>query len=99
MTFKEKLDSLRARAKAIVTPESSEDDIKKSTDILGELDEIEKDFDAQSAENAKFKDTIVRMVTTQGSDKPPVNEEEGSKPISAEDLVNQMLAEQEKGGK
>ena len=55
MTFKEKLDSLRAKAKARIKPESSEEEINESNGILAELDEIEKDYEAQSQENAKFK--------------------------------------------
>ena len=100
MTFKEKLDALRALAKGGIKPESSEEEIAGVNDVVAKLDDIEKDYDALNEENAKFKDTIVRMVSTQGSNKPPVDEEQGSKPISAEDLVKQFQAEQEqKGGK
>ena len=96
MTFKEKLDSLRARAKARITPESSEDEVKAYNDILSELDEIEKEHNDVVAINGKYKDTIVNMVLTQGDGKPPVDDVEGAKPKGIDGLLAEFEAKQEK---
>lgn len=95
MNFKEKLDSLRARAKAQIKPESSEDEIKAYNEILSEIDEIEKEHNEVLSVNSKYKDTIVNMVLTQGDGKPPVSAEEESKPKGIDGLLAEFQAKQD----
>lgn len=98
MTFKERLDALRAEVKSRITSESSEEDIKKVNDTTAELDELEKEHNAVVAENAKFKDTIVKMVLQEGdSNQPPDDASGEAKPKSIEEIVAEELNKQ--GGK
>ena len=87
MTLKERLDSLRAKVKAKIKPETSAEELDELNGILGELDEIENEHNNVITENTKFKDTIVRMALTQGDGKTP-DEPEGSNPTD----MNQFLA-------
>ena len=80
MSFQEQLNSLREKIKGKIKPESTEEELGELNGILGELDEMEKSHNDLVTENAKFKDTIVKMVTTQGDDKPPQDDPSGSKP-------------------
>lgn len=96
MTIKETLNSLRARAKARITPESSEEQVEEYNSIIAELDAIEKEHNDVVALNGRYKSTIVDMVLNQGDSKTPVDESEGSKPKSIDELLADFQAKQEK---
>lgn len=96
MTFKEKLDSLRARAKTHITPESSEEEIKAYNDILKDIDDIEKEHNDIVEVNSKYKDTIVNMVLNQGDGKTPVDEIEGAKPKGLDGLLAEFQEKENK---
>ena len=98
MTFKERLDALREQVKAQIKPESSKEEIEKVNATSAELDELEKEHNAVVAENAKFKDTIVKMVLQEGDDNEPPDDASGeAKPKSIEEIVAEELNKQ--GGK
>ena len=95
MSFKERMKALKEKRKALIKPDMSEEDIKSINDDIAELDELEKAHDELVAENAKFKDTIVRMVTSEGNGKAPKDDSSGSKSMSIEEAIAQV----ENGGK
>ena len=97
MTFKERLDALRNQVKASLTPESSKEDIEKVNATTAELDELEKEHDVVVNENAKFKDTIVKMVLQEGDSKQPQDASGEATPKSIEEIVAEELNKQ--GGK
>ena len=96
MTFQEQITALKEKVKAKIKPESSEDEIKEINGLLAEMDSLEITHNELVTENAKFKDTIVRMVTNQGDGNKPRDDTDGSKPKTIEECVAEEL---EKGGK
>lgn len=96
MTFQEQITALKEKVKAKIKPESSEDEIQEINGLLAEMDSLETTHNELVAENAKFKDTIVRMVTNQGDGNKPKDDTDGSKPKTIEECVAEEL---EKGGK
>ena len=96
MTFKEKIASLKAKLQAKITAESTPEQLEEINGFSSELDEVETEHDTLVTENAKLKDTIVRMVSNQGDGKKPGNESGGSNPKTIEECVAEEL---EKGGK
>ena len=98
MNFKERLDALREQVKAQIKPESSKEEIEKVNATSAELDELEKEHNAVVAENAKFKDTIVKMVLQEGDGNEPPDDASGeAKPKTIEEIVAEELNKQ--GGK
>ena len=95
MTFQERIASLREKLKDKIKPESKKEELEEINGLIAELDDVEKDHNAVVAENAKFKDTIVKMVLKTGDGKEPEDESGGSKPKTIEECI----AEVEKGGK
>lgn len=96
MTFQEQITALKEKVKAKIKPESSEDEIQEINGLLAEMDSLETTHNELVTENAKFKDTIVRMVTNQGDGNKPRDDTDGSKPKTIEECVAEEL---EKGGK
>ena len=96
MTFKEKLESLRQQVKAKIKPESSKEEIDEVNVLNAQLDELETSYNEIVEENAKFRDTIVKMVTTEGNSDKPQDDPEDAKPKTIEEIVAEELA---KGGK
>ena len=96
MTFQEQITALKEKVKAKIKPESSEDEIQEINGLLAEMDSLETIHNELVTENAKFKDTIVRMVTNQGDGNKPRDDTDGSKPKTIEECVAEEL---EKGGK
>lgn len=95
MGFKEKLDSLRARAKAHIKPESTQEEIDGYNEIIKEIDDIEKEHNDVLSVNAKYKDTIVNMVLKSGNSETPKDEEEGKSPQSMEEFLAEFKAKNE----
>lgn len=95
MGIKEKLDSLRARAKAQIKPESTQEEIDAYNEIIKDIDEIEKEHNDVLSVNAKYKDTIVNMVLKEGNSETPHDEEEGKSPQSMEEFLAEFKAKNE----
>ncbi len=93
MNYKEKAESLKAKFKAKITPESTPEQIEEANAMATELDELVSLHDSVVAENAKFKDTIVRMVTSQGDATPPSDPSAESKPMSIEEAIAKVRQE------
>lgn len=89
MTLKERLDSLREKAKSRIKPESTQEEIDEVNGIISTLDEIEKEHNEVVAVSAKYKDTIVKMVLNQGDGKTPDEDPDGGKPKD----MNEFLAD------
>lgn len=106
MTIKERLDALRAKLKAKIKPESTADEISAIDAEMKELDFIEEEYnnlntkyaDLQT-EHGKFKDVIVNMVLKQGNQETPVDDIDGSKPVTTEELLEKYQKEQDKQNK
>lgn len=97
MNFKEKLDALRAEVKSQIKPDSSEEEITRVNGLSAQLDDLETEYNSVVTENAKFKDTIVKMVTTEGNSDKPKDETGDDKPKTIEEIVAEELNKQ--GGK
>ncbi len=95
MGIKEKLDSLRARAKAHIKPESTQEEIDAYNEIIKDIDDIEKEHNDVLSVNAKYKDTIVNMVLKEGNSETPTDEEEGKAPQSMESFLAEFKAKNE----
>ena len=96
MTFQEKVASLKAKIQAKIKPESTPEELEELNGMMTELDEVEKTHNDVVAENAKFKDAIVRMTLNTGNGDKPKDESGGSNPKTIEECVAEEL---EKGGK
>ena len=97
MTFKERLESLKAKFQAKITPESSADEINAVNEDIAELDALNADYDGVVTEQGKLKNTIVRMALTQGNDKAPKDGADGSKPMTIQEAFDEVASKQ--GGK
>lgn len=96
MNFKETINSLKERFQARITAESTAEEIETYNGFIKDLEELDTSHDELVSEHAKTKDTLVRMVTNQGSVDKPVDASTGSNPKSIEECVKEEL---EKGGK
>lgn len=96
MTFTEQINALKERFKSKLTDQSTPEEIQEVNDVVKELEDIETAHNVVATEHAKFKDTIVRMVTTQGDSNKPRDDTDGSKPKTIEECVAEELAKQEK---
>lgn len=96
MTLQERIASLKAKFQAKIKPESSPEELDEINGMMAELDEVERDHNVVVAENAKFKDTIVRMALNTGNGKEPEDESGGSKPKTIEECIAEV---EQKGGK
>ena len=94
--FNEKLEALKKRIQGKIKADSTPEEIEEVNSMIADLDSLGSSHNELVTENAKFKDTIVRMVTTQGSSDKPGDDSTGSKPKSIEECVAEEL---EKGGK
>lgn len=94
--FNEKLEALKKRIQAKIKADSTPEEIEEVNSMIADLDSLGSSHNDLATENAKFKDTIVRMVTTQGNSDKPGDDSTGSKPKSIEECVAEEL---EKGGK
>ena len=88
MTFKEKMSQLKEQAKSkMVKEDSSAEEIQAYTDYEDNLNGLEEDYNKVVEENAKLKDTIVRVVSSQGDGKKPQEESGGSNPKTFEEII------------
>lgn len=96
MGFIEKLKALKEKKQALIKPEMTAEEIQAINDEIAELDELGNFHNELVTENAKFKDTIVRMVTSEGDGKTPKDDSSGSKTMSIEEAIAEV---QNNGGK
>ena len=93
MNYKEKVESLKQRFQSKITPESTPEQIQEAQAYASELDELSSEYDRLVAENAKFKDTIVKMVTTQGDATPPKDDSMARESMSIEEAIAKISKE------
>ena len=96
MTFREKLSKLKEDAKSkMVNENSNAEEIQAYTDYENSLNELEEDYNKEVNEKAKLKDTIVKLVSTQGDGKQPEEESGGSNPKTFEEIIADKLKAKE----
>lgn len=97
-TFKEILEAIKNEAKGQITSDSTQEQIEKVDNHMKSLEKLEASHNELVTENAKLKDTIVRMVQTQGNDKAPGDDSSGRKPLSIDEAMSQVAKETKKEG-
>ena len=97
MTFKEKIEALKGRVKAKITKDLKAEEIEAYNSFISELDSLDGEHSKSLEEQAKLKDTIVRMVLTQGNNETPKDDSTPSKGMDINEVLAQV--EKEKGGK
>lgn len=97
MNFKERVEALKGEFNAKITQDTAPEEIEKVNQSNASLDSLVDDYNLIVEENAKLKDTIVRMVTTQGNGKQPQDDVDGSKPKSIEECIAEEM--NKNGGK
>lgn len=97
-TFKEILEAIKNEAKGQITADSTPEEIEKVDNHVKSLEKLETSHNELVTENAKLKDTIVRMVQTQGNDKAPNDDSSGRKPLSIDEAMSQVAKETKKEG-
>ncbi len=97
MNFKEKIEALKGEFNAKINQDTAPEEIEKINQSNANLDSLVEDYNVVVTENAKLKDTIVRMVTTQGDGKQPKDDSTGSKPKSIEECIAEEM--NKNGGK
>ena len=90
MTFKEQMDALKSKVQSKINAESTPEEIQEVIDLLAELDGLSTIHDGVVTENAKFKDTIVNMVLTQGDGKQPKDESNASNTMTIEEAIAEV---------
>lgn len=95
MNFKEQAEALKARFTSKINADTSKEDLDEFTSINEEIDKLESSYNELLTENAKFKDTIIRMVTNQGSSDKPQEIIEERKPLTMEEIIAQKLSKKE----
>ena len=93
VNFKEVVESLKGKLQAKITAESSAEYIQEINDLVAEVDSLETTYNELVSEHSKAKDTIVRMVMTQGDGKKPVDDSNGSKTMSIEEAIAEVQKE------
>lgn len=91
MNFKERVEALKGEFNAKITQDTAPEEIEKVNQSNASLDSLVDDYNLIVEENAKLKDTIVRMVTTQGNGNKPQDDVDGSKPKSIEECIAEEL--------
>ena len=94
-TWKEQVEALKAKFTSRITSEATPEEINAINADIAEIDALDTAHNEVVNECAKLKDTIVRMVSNEGSSDKPKDDETGSKPLS----IDECIAQVEKGGK
>ena len=95
MTFAEKVEALKSKFSSMITTESAPEFIAEINNSIAELDNLSEEHNSVVEKNAKLTNTIVNMVTKEGSRDTPPNDETGSKPLTIEECISKI----EKGEK
>ncbi len=91
MKFKEIIEALKGEFNANINQDSKPEEIEKVNKSNTSLDSLVDEYNLVVEENAKLKDTIVRMVTTQGNGKKPQDDTTGSNPKTIEECIAEEL--------
>lgn len=95
MDFKEQLNLLKETAKSkLVKADASAEELEEANKFLSGLDELGASHEKVLSENAKFKDTIVSIVSSQGNGSVPPSEDGVKEPRSMEQIIADRLASQ-----
>lgn len=86
-TVREKINSLINELKTQINAESTPEQIQVVETYSQQLEEISSAYDVLVEENAKIKDTLVRMVMNQGNSETPIDEVEEARPMTIEEVV------------
>ena len=97
MTFKEKTESLRKFLKGLMKEDMSPEQLEEFNQHIAGINELDQDYDKSETDRVKYRDKIVNMVMTEGSDRTPADEHDGSKPMSIDEAVAQVM--EKEGGK
>ena len=91
MKFKEIIEALKGENNAKINKDTAPEEIEKINKSNASLDSLVDNYNSVVEENAKLKDTIVRMVTTQGNGKQPQDDVDGSKPKTIEECIAEEM--------
>ena len=93
--IKEKLEALRAKAKARFDGAQTPEEIKAATEELANLDEIEQDAEKLTTENASllasYKEIVRREPVTKKAPEESDEEDEEGQGLSFEDALKKVL--------
>lgn len=92
-TWKEQVDSLKAKFTSKITTESSQEELDTINADVAEIDALDATHNELVAENAKLKDLVVRMVSTQGSGDKPRDDKDESKPLTIDECITKIQKE------
>lgn len=91
MKFNEIIEALKGENNAKINQDTAPEEIEKINKSNADLDSLVEAYNSVVEENAKYKDTIVRMVTTEGSGNKPKDDVDGSKPKTIEECIAEEL--------
>lgn len=94
--WEKRVEALKQRFTSRITTESTADEINDLNDAAAEVDALNEQYQKSLEENAKLKETIVRMVQTSGNSETPADESGGSKPKTLEEIIAEEQAKQDK---
>ena len=95
-TWKEQVDSLKAKFTSKITAESSIEEIEAINADVAEIDALDTAHNEVITENAKLKDTIARLVSNEGSGDKPKDDTDGSKPLNIEECMAEIEKQNKK---
>lgn len=96
MSFNEILNQLRETAKSkLVKTDASPEELEEANKFNKGLDDLAAEYDKVSAENGKFRDTIVKMVQESGG-KGDAGDDSGAgkTPRTMEQIVSDLASQQ-----
>ena len=91
MPINEQIDRLKNSISSQINSDTSPEQIEALKGLNTDIEAIEQSYQQLEAENAKFRDTIVRMVMTQGNAEPPKDENQEKQPRSIEEIMADKL--------
>lgn len=95
MAFKDTLSSLKSKMQAMITTDSSAEQIEQINGMISELDSLDSDHTELVTSEAKLKEVVVNMVKTQGNGDKPADDSTGSKPKSIDECVAEIQRQKE----
>ena len=95
MAFKDTLSSLKSKMQAMITTDSSAEQIEQINGMISELDSLDSDHTELVTSEAKLKEVVVNMVKTQGNGDKPADDSIGSKPKSIDECVAEIQRQKE----
>lgn len=95
MAFKDTLSSLKSKMQAMISTESTAEQIEQINGMISELDSLDSDHTELVTSEAKLKEVVVNMVKTQGNGDKPADDSTGSKPKSIDECVAEIQKQKE----